>query len=421
MMVEDIPVLYYITLDPSNGWYWSGLQRWCFMNFQVGVFYYDPSSKVLQHRAVTTSYGGGSVTDGYVSYDPSIWCGDIVAQIFEVLMNNEKLSLFVRENISTWDTEANVAIKSVNTANSYLMSLAKYLILNRDNSSEKMLRESLGTGYSIFDGDPLLPDVTDLQDAFLLHEVEQIRDGLPAGVLYHDTSGYWTEYMKQHAYLDALEHMPRLNDNSISNILEICGFLYNLIHRRKIEIPNSWGQAWLQYRYQFTTGKLDLEEGIKFFKRKVDLGSLNRRLRIHGQSSIDYEGIHMVCRCSATIRPKIVDWIDRLSRELFVHGLSPTLYVIWDMIPFSFIADWFLPIGDTLSVMDASHAYSGVYYDIKDVVYSISYINNGIKLYSRWLGGTPPELHSFYWFENSGVSGKTICNRILDAASLLIG
>lgn len=39
-------------------------------------------------------------------------------------------------------------------------------------------------------------------------------------------------------------------------------------------------------------------------------------------------------------------------------GLLNPLEVIWELVPFSFVADWFLPIGDYLSALDASSRFT---------------------------------------------------------------
>jgi len=39
-------------------------------------------------------------------------------------------------------------------------------------------------------------------------------------------------------------------------------------------------------------------------------------------------------------------------------GLTNPLVVAWELIPFSFVADWFLPVGDALASLDATSGYS---------------------------------------------------------------
>jgi hypothetical protein len=93
------------------------------------------------------------------------------------------------------------------------------------------------------------------------------------------------------------------------------------------------------------------------------------------------------------------------------------------MIPYSFIVDWFLPIGDILNAWDAEREFKE-YYDVTDVQFSLKYEAKNevgiISCYSRWLTGMPPELQGRYMMENDP-STKTIIKRVLDAGALILG
>jgi hypothetical protein len=127
-----------------------------------------------------------------------------------------------------------------------------------------------------------------------------------------------------------------------------------------------------------------------------------------------------------TISPRNVKTLDKILRDLDTYGLTVDFYVIWDMIPYSFMVDWFLPISDVLNVWDANAKYfSGEFYDLKDVCYSLSYTReldgHNVKCYSRWNGSVPSSLNSWYWLEPPSASSKTVVYRVLDAASIFIG
>jgi hypothetical protein len=115
---------------------------------------------------------------------------------------------------------------------------------------------------------------------------------------------------------------------------------------------------------------------------------------------------------------------DKLWGNLSRLGLAPDSYVIWDMTPFSFMVDWFVPIGDILDVFDTSYL-TGSYWDITNVTYSLQYTRDldgyPAKFYTRWTTSSPPELQEFYWFDRPGSSQKVKIFRLLDVASLFIG
>jgi hypothetical protein len=227
--------------------------------------------------------------------------------------------------------------------------------------------------------------------------------------------------------MEALETFPKLSDNSISNALEVLGFIKALVVDHRIEIPKSLSDAWLSYRYQFTTTKLDIEEAVKFVRRNADLGGLERGISCYGTSTHTFEnGTTVTCRCECLVLPQIVNTAERLLRTLDTYGLNPDFYVLWDMTPFSFMVDWFVPVGDMLGVEDANAKFlSGEFYKIAWVCYSLSYTrefkNAHVKCYTRWRGSVPKSMNSLYWLEPPSAGQKTTVFRILDAASIFIG
>lgn len=271
--------------------------------------------------------------------------------------------------------------------------------------------------------------VEGLRNCFMLHEPEVLVEKIDPLALsgYRDSAGYWRNYLTEHALMSALESFPRLNDNSISNALEVLGFIKTLVVDHRIEMPKSLSDLWLSYRYSYTTSKLDIEEAVKFVRRHSALGTLDRVISCYGTASHTFEnGTTVLCRCECNVIPQIVNTVNRLLRTLDQYGLSPNFYIVWDMIPYSFMVDWFAPVGDMLAVEDVNSRFlSGEFYKIRDICYSLSYTrefqNARVKCYSRWRGSVPRSLNSFYWLEPPSGSSKTTVFRVLDAASIFIG
>lgn len=260
---------------------------------------------------------------------------------------------------------------------------------------------------------------------FLLHEEESFS------LMYDDGTGYWKGWFEQHAFVDALEHMPTLNDNSISNVAEIAKFIADLVIRRKISIPTRLQDAWLAYRYTYQTTRLDAEEAIKFMHRNADLGGLSREIKTYGQSTnvISFKNVgavSMTCRCTLKVTPKEVSTLEKVWRALYTYGLQPNFYVVWDMIPYSFIVDWLIPVGDVLQTVDLEANYLGGSYALSNCVYSLTYEytrpkgGSRIHCYSRWVKSPPSSLNNFYWFDKPQTSKRVKCYRILDTFSLFV-
>jgi hypothetical protein len=275
-------------------------------------------------------------------------------------------------------------------------------------------------GVTLFRATTVDPD---LSAPFLLHEPEAIMGGIDDMLLGQGFEKYYRNVLVQHAYLDAIDHVPRASENSISNLLEITSFIKSLVIDRKVEIPKSLGDAWLAYRYSYGTTKLDAEEAISFVHRHMDLGDW-KTIKSYGQHSLTYKGVLITCRCELEVSPRVVSTVKRVWRSLYTYGLSPGFYVIWDMIPYSFIVDWFVPIGDVMAAWDAEREFSQ-YYDVTNVNISLSYTRdidgNNVKCYTRWLSTTPVPLQGYYFLEGTSASSRTVKKRVLDAASLLLG
>jgi hypothetical protein len=135
--------------------------------------------------------------------------------------------------------------------------------------------------------------------------------------------------------------------------------------------------------------------------------------------------VDILCRCQLKLKPKKLDKLKSIWRSLYTYGLQPNFYVIWDAIPFSFIVDWLLPLGDVAHASDVEEQYSEENYSITDVIFSLEYnwrapIYGDIHCYSRWASAPIRELNEFYWFDKPASSTKTKCFRIADIASLII-
>lgn len=268
-------------------------------------------------------------------------------------------------------------------------------------------------------------------ERFLLHEDEFVAQGLdPYLITRHGLPMYWKNVLVQQSYLNALESVPTMNDNNISNVLEIAGFIKSLVIDHEVKIPKSLGELWLSYRYSYKTTRADAEEAISFMHRYRELGTLDKWIKCYGVSNIDYtvdgETTPIECRCCLSIRPKDVAILAKIWRCLYTYGLQPNFYTLWDMIPYSFIIDWLIPIGTLAHVADAQDMYSGQYYEIRDVCFSLSYdrmdsVGNRYHQYSRWGQDDIPQLNGFYFFEQDPVSTKVTGMRVLDSLSLFIG
>jgi len=267
----------------------------------------------------------------------------------------------------------------------------------------------------------------DVKSALMFNEYELQIEGIDPISLGRDmkSQGYWRNWLIQHAYVDALQSAPRLNDNSISNAMEVVSFIKTLVVERKVELPKKASDLWLSYRYAYTTSKLDAEEAIQFVKRTYGKDVFRRVMKAYGAAHTTVGDTPVTCRCCMELKSRELDTLDRVWNALYTYGLQPNFYVVWDMIPYSFIVDWFVPVGDMLSVLDTEANMMRGQYDITNVCFSLSYntVMDGynVHCYSRWASPPLSYLNEFYWFDKPKASSKVVMMRIADTASLIIG
>jgi hypothetical protein len=271
-------------------------------------------------------------------------------------------------------------------------------------------------------------------------------DGKPKRELVLRGGPYGTyvfEWLVQHAWYDAVSSIPQANQNSIQNLMAAFELLEAIRTGNVAEIPDAlYGQwvewtksadnaakavanLWMGYRYEYSTTKMDIEEYISFGLNMVDrYMSQIVKSRTHGHAS--YQGYE--CNCSMSWEEKGLTGLSKFYHTLYESGLEPNAYVLWDFVPFSFVADWFGNVGDVLQVYSDSQYRNTQYYDFSDVVFSIRYSTGPIagltaSHYVRWVATEPPPLEHEYWFDDgdatTGVGTKF--KRVLDSGSLLSG
>ena len=146
----------------------------------------------------------------------------------------------------------------------------------------------------------------------------------------------------------------RLTSNSIANALEVADLVKDLrsplqtLENLGNQIKKAGGKeraadAWLKYRYVYNTTKSDISEISEKSKRLT--GDLSSTLRAGSASKkstlhlkMDYKPLDNIFMNAAL----------SLTSGAQRFGFDPSLYNAWDLIPFSFVADWFLPVGKNL-------------------------------------------------------------------------
>jgi hypothetical protein len=269
----------------------------------------------------------------------------------------------------------------------------------------------------IISGDPYVPlDVPDYSSLDTDTLVSVILNQLPEHSEIED-------YL-YNTSLDLISEL-RFDSNNIANIIEIIELVKGL--RQPLSLLESagnfakslkgldgWKDAWLKYRYVYNTTKSDLNmlgerwdeitsTREDYVKRASNPELVNTHITLYAHE--DFSGAETV--------------LDGVLTSLKRLGLQPDLYNAWDMIPFSFVADWFLPIGDYLEHMQKVDWMNSMPYKFKLLVShkgTITY-DSGVALtyYVRYAYDIPDGSYSY---EPPSSNPKTWVKRGLDIISL---
>lgn len=124
--------------------------------------------------------------------------------------------------------------------------------------------------------------------------------------------------------------------------------------------PKTWANLYLWFRYGLSLSVKDakkLVESIPLIKRKY-LDMLNKHTRARSSMNISYTvgPVNWSCRLGYRILidtfPEELKTFGKFVDGLYALGLAPTTSNLWDLIPFSFVVDWFIPIGEWLELLD---------------------------------------------------------------------
>jgi len=112
------------------------------------------------------------------------------------------------------------------------------------------------------------------------------------------------------------------------------------------------GDAWLKYRYAYNTTKMDVEQATRVISKGL-LKPLTPERVLRGRVNI----VDGEARVKMRLHENTGDMFAMLMLNSDKVGLMPSLYNLWDMVPFSFVVDWVYPIGDILQDIDQRWYY----------------------------------------------------------------
>lgn len=178
--------------------------------------------------------------------------------------------------------------------------------------------------------------------------------------------------------------------------------------------------AWLTNRYVVNTTKSDVED----FLDKVGAIDTPALQGEHIVRAGDQQG-NWTCHVKIISRDRKQNALAETHRWAMQHGFGVTPANLWDMIPFSFMVDWFIPIGETLNTIDAEFFFHSAYYEILSYTASRKFTmdvkDSGntfhVTVYDRDVSKSVPIISSLTYEDPSS---RTVRNRVIDASAIFL-
>lgn len=217
----------------------------------------------------------------------------------------------------------------------------------------------------------------------------------------------------------------KFNSNNIANVQSLCSIAKSLLNMKSSvgelaktvaakasDFRGAASDAWLSYRYVYSTTKSDVEEASRLIEQlSSDTGF------IRGQTAIGSSLASLKIRYAPYDNPMLNLLYSGLS-GLQRLGLDPSLVNMWDMIPFSFIADWFIPIGDNLQRLADQKWAATMPYQTECLASQKGTVQIGGWEYSVYHRFSYSPSYDLAWVDDSTSTYRTWSKRVLDVIAL---
>lgn len=133
--------------------------------------------------------------------------------------------------------------------------------------------------------------------------------------------------------------------------------------RHEVEPPKVLASNWLQLQYGWLPLLKDLENGAQFLAHHLSV-PLQQVVRVSAQVANTVQSASPSNTAPMSSKAYTRKWIKCILKEkdiVTLSGLTDPLSVAWELVPYSFVIDWFIPIGNYLSARGLSQSLSGTF------------------------------------------------------------
>lgn len=130
------------------------------------------------------------------------------------------------------------------------------------------------------------------------------------------------------------------------------------------EVTRDWiASNWLSFQYGWRPLIQDVHEATKHlaYLLNADRNKTYRvSKRVNGDTTKPYISIYYPTSQTVYTRKSIVARVSTVD-EIGLVGLKDPASIAWELMPYSFVVDWFIPIGNYLSAKDLSRQIKGTF------------------------------------------------------------
>jgi hypothetical protein len=164
--------------------------------------------------------------------------------------------------------------------------------------------------------------------------------------------------------IDAMEPVTVLSSNNVENAIQaadIAGAISPLRSAvdlaRNVDDPSQWvrsgGQLYLWYKYVAKPTYQDVAEGIAAYRQRAQNTLTQLRSGVFRSSSSSTH-LGWTCKTAArvSLHPYAADAVSKCLNVCDNIGILPTGACLWDLVPYSFVADWVVNVQACLRAID---------------------------------------------------------------------
>jgi hypothetical protein len=135
--------------------------------------------------------------------------------------------------------------------------------------------------------------------------------------------------------------------DTVKSMLKLVGNVKN---------PKAWAEAWLSYRYGDRLFISDTKELLESISKRISTRMDRTIARARIEKAYSAGPFHVTRQRTSTV----IAYNDSMNgvmtaiNNLMRWDAWPTLQNTWDLIPLSFVVDWFLPVQDVLDHLDSA-------------------------------------------------------------------